>query len=260
MGFVLRCPKCESTNVAMFMDRQLRWSGNRDGERVLSCRACGKMLYGAAATAELDRQQEADARRAPTVPSPPSGPSDAEIQAQIRRNLATAHHKILTDARAEIRTLLTKARAEGARVAAVRKDIPRTSPLYCNINLIAIGLASVERISGELDRALSPSKVTVNLDEARAIVNRLPTEAKSVLSAPKAMMAPPVEPKAVPATRPPIAPKGKKLCVWTGCKKQRREGSEYCSNDCRIKKARYTYDIKRGRIKITDPRHTPPGR
>lgn len=260
MGFVLRCPKCESTNVAMFMDRQLRWSGNRDGERVLSCRACGKMLYGAAASAELDKQREADERRVPAVPNPPTGPSDADIQAQIRRNLATAHHKVIAEARAEIKILLSKARAEGARVAAVRKDIPRASPLYCNINLIDIGIASVERISGELDRALSPSKVTVNLDEARAIVNRLPIEAKLVLSAPKAMTAPPAGAKPVTTTRPAEPPKGKKLCVWTGCKKQRRDGSEYCSNDCRIKKARYTYDIKRGRIKINDPRRTPPGR
>lgn len=256
MGFVLRCPKCESTNVAMFMDKQLRWSGNRDGERVLSCRACGKMLYGSAATAELDKQQAANDRVVPTPPPAPTGPSDADILAQIRRNLAATRQKALVEARAEIKGLLAKARAEGARVGPLRKSIPRASPLYCNINLIDIGVASIERIAGELDRALSPNKVVESLIEARAIMRRFPAAVEAILSSEPTTLSAPAGQTA------PVKTKSEKLCVWTGCAKRRREGSEYCSNDCRIKKARYTYDIKRGRIKVplNDPHHIPQGR
>lgn len=49
------------------------------------------------------------------------------------------------------------------------------------------------------------------------------------------------------ACEPVPLPPGK--CGWRGCNEPHGDWSKYCSVDCRHKAARYTYDLKKGRVK-----------
>jgi len=53
--FFLKCPKCESTDTEIIKDQ--RWRVGVD-DHIFHCRTCGKSLYGAPATQEVERQYE----------------------------------------------------------------------------------------------------------------------------------------------------------------------------------------------------------
>lgn len=225
----VRCPKCESQNVSVTRDRQLRWGKSKgDEDLVLLCKACGKTLYGDAVTEVLKRARE----EAPVVAARTAqGPS---LEERVKRFAAEGRQRLVASARLRIAALAEQAEVERARLTPARRNA-RGERVRGLINLVDVEAAHIARLAGEVFAlGVTAGQAEAWVKTAEANLRSLTSRVVQVLASPE-------------AEAPPG--KGPTVCVWADCPHPRREGSEYCSNDCRIKKARYKYDIKRGRVK-----------
>lgn len=84
-SFQARCPKCDARNVSIYHDARSSWQPQGKGPLVLHCHVCGKELYGDAATAEVERQQDAHNQKLAEEEAAAEAAREAERAAAQRR-------------------------------------------------------------------------------------------------------------------------------------------------------------------------------
>ena len=164
--FVMLCPKCSSTGLERYSDRQSVW-GSLD-DFVLKCRTCGKTLYGEeVCQAEHDRQKAAWKKARPEREQAAAAAHEQARQAQLReRHIAAALRKSSEEKRRREAQEQEEQRAE--RLAWVRKNAsqvtqsPNKSPDHPKVATPPEGCAWQECSSPARDTSIYCSRSCSN--------------------------------------------------------------------------------------------------
>lgn len=265
------CPKCGSRGgVSVFRERT-NWSREK-GEAVMHCHKCGKQMFGAAAETELQRQMEAwNLREVEVEPVPVSDP---QVQAAVDLGIKS----LLEERRAAFQEMSEHlVTAEGC-VQQVRMAQHTHQATGMDFQLVSdvvdLEVMAIQRLANEVMTLSSMIEVQRRIEETRRRMQNLRAKTKVAQqeaekeavqrkAAASARKTPASAPK-VTAPQPTVAPTPPKVvrpiavkstsengkCAWQDCKNPAREGSVYCSTECRVANARWAHKQRKKQAAI----------